>query len=205
MHLESPGPEQFGIDWDPVAPAVLVLRAVSYGKRLSTTLQRLRPGAGSIRPGDQPLKASGDFTARLPVPVTGGSAGSAWFRIANGAVAGAPFDPLDFDVDRIPHWEAWLQSVDSCRVFTTSISGYGWDVAHYTGGRATAWLTCDSRRGNVVVKRLNPQFQPDEQLFRSHRSAVDGELAVPAKPAWLAVHCQGAWSLTISPDRASNV
>lgn len=199
IHLESPGPEQFRIDWDPVNPTVLVLRAVSYGKRLSTTLQRLRPGAGSLRPGDRLLKAGGDFTARLPIPVTGGSSGSAWFRIANDAVAGAPFDPLDFDVERIPYWEACLQSVDDCREFTTSISGDGWDVVHYTGGRATAWLTCDSRRGDVVVKRLNPQFQPVEQMFRSHRSAVDGELTMPAKPAWLAVHCQGAWSLTISP------
>lgn len=119
----------------------------------------------------------------------------------NGAVAGAPFDPLEFDVDRVPHWEAWLESVDGCREFTTSISG---DVVRYTGGRATAWLTRDGRRGEVVVQRLNPRFQPVEQLFRSHRSVVDGELAMPAKPAWLAVHCQGAWSLTTGPDRAAD-
>lgn len=116
---------------------------------------------------------------------------------------------------RIPHagkvswkattrWEAWLESPDSCREFTTSISGDGRDVVRCTGSRATARLTRNSRGGEVVIKRLNSQFQAVEQLFRSHRSVMDGELVMPAKPAWLAVHCQGTWSLTTSPDRPAN-
>ncbi|MFJ8024105.1 hypothetical protein [Streptomyces sp. NPDC096311] len=204
VHLESPGPTEFSIDWNPAAPAVLVVRAVSYGERLSSTLQRLRRAAGSTRPRDVLLKAGGDFTARLPVPMTDGGDESARFRISNDAVAGAPADPLDFDVDRIPHWKAWLESADGCREFTTSISGDGWDVVRYTGSRATARLTRDSRRGEVVIERLNSRLQAVDQLFRGYRSVKDAELIMPAKPAWLAVHCQGTWSLTTSPDRPTN-
>ncbi|GAA4761350.1 hypothetical protein GCM10023329_03310 [Streptomyces sanyensis] len=201
LHLQSPGPMGFGIDRSPAAPAVLVVRAVSYGKRLSTTLQRLRRGARTTRPRDVLLKASGDFTARLPIPMVDGGEESVRCRISNDAVAGAPFDPLDFDVDRIPHWEAWLESVGGCRKFTTSISGEGWDVVRYTGSRATARLTRESRRVEVVIERLNSRFQAVEQLFRGRRSVKDGELIMPTEPAWRAVHCQGTWNLTTDSDR----
>ncbi|MDF3302932.1 hypothetical protein [Streptomyces tropicalis] len=201
VRLKSPGPQDIGLYWNPAAPAVLVVRAVSYGKHLSTTLQKARPGSGSAS-ADVLLKASGDFTARLPM--AGGGKKRPRLRISNTAVAGAPFDPRDFDANRIPYWDAWMELPGSCREFTTSISGDGWDVVRYTGGRATARLTHDGRRGEVVVKRLNSDFQTVEQLFRGYRSVAEGELFMPAKPAWLAVHCQGTWTLTTSPDRSAN-
>ncbi|MDF3301720.1 hypothetical protein [Streptomyces tropicalis] len=97
-----------------------------------------------------------------------------------------------------------LENPGSCREFATSISGDGWDVVRYAGGRAAGRLTHEGRRGEVVIKQLNSRFQAVEQLFRGYRSVKDGELAMPTRPAWLAVHCQGAWSLTTSTARPAN-
>lgn len=197
--LSSSVPQEFSIHWEAPGPAVLVVRGVSRGRPLSTTLRQLRGSAGPARAQEVLLKAGGDFTARLPM--AGGGTASARFGISDSATAGLPFGGWDVDAETIPYWEGWVGSVGSCREFGTSVSGVGWDVVRYTGGRTTAWFTHTGRRGEVVIKRLNSQLQVVEQLFRGYRSLKDAQLAMPAKPAWLAVQCQGSWSLAVHPAR----
>ncbi|AQU65392.1 hypothetical protein BBN63_03120 [Streptomyces niveus] len=211
VRLDSPGPQEFRHHWTPEAPAVLVLRAVSYGKPMSTTLRKLRRGdTGFLEPRDLVLKARGDFSARLPVPPTGRPDGGSAYRVSGGKSPHegirprGPYDTADFDVDRIPYWETWLEPVGACREFSTSISGDGWDVIRYTGGRATARLTYGGRKGEIVVDRLDRQFHAVQRLFHAPRPILGGaSLSLPPKPAWLAVQCQGTWTLDVGRDGAA--
>lgn len=198
VRLDGPGPQRFDFSWDAEAPAVLVLRTVSYGRDLSTELRTVRRGVVVTGPRGRLLRTGGDFTARLPVPAGGARA----FHIVNGAVAGAgfgsrgPYDARGFDVDRIPHWEAWLESTDTCREFDVDIRGEGWEVVRYSGARTTARFTRDGRRGEVVVRHLDPGLRPVQQLLRGYRAVAGQALVLPRGPVWLAVHCRGAWRLT---------
>ncbi|WP_282700806.1 hypothetical protein [Streptomyces sp. CC219B] len=210
VRLDSPGPQEFRHHWSPDAPAVLVLRAVSYGKPMSTTLREMRKGSGGFHgPRGLVLKARGEFSARLPVPAAGRPFGGSTYQVSGGGSghggprSRTPYDAADFDVDRIPYWETWLEPISTCRTFRTSISGEGWDVVRYTGGRATAHVTHGGRRGGIVVNRLDNGFHPAQELFRAHRPAFGGApVSLPAKPAWLAVWCDSPWTIEIGPERA---
>ncbi|MFJ6466451.1 hypothetical protein ACIQM0_36505 [Streptomyces sp. NPDC091387] len=177
---------------------------------MSTALREMRRGStGFLEPRDLVLKARGDFSARLPFPWRGGSDGGTAYRVSGGKSARggmrsrAPYDTTDFDVDRIPYWETWLEPISACREFSTSISGDGWDVIRYTGGRATARVTHGGRSGETVVARLDRQFHPKQRLYIARRPIFGGALlALPPKPAWLAVQCDGTWSLNIGTDEA---
>ncbi|MEU3189087.1 hypothetical protein ABZ686_00245 [Streptomyces sp. NPDC006992] len=106
-------------------------------------------------------------------------------------------------MDRIPFWETWLEPVRGCREFSTSISGDGWDVIRYTGGRATARITHGGRKGESVVDRLDHRFHAAQRLLHAHRPVPGGaSLPLPPKPAWPGVRCDGAWTLVVGPDGA---
>ncbi|MFC8536749.1 hypothetical protein ACFUJY_22845 [Streptomyces sp. NPDC057249] len=177
---------------------------------MSTTLREMRRGStGFLEPRGLVLKARGEFSARLPFPSRGGSDGDAAYRVSGGKSAyggmrsQAPYDTADFDVDRIPYWETWLEPISVCREFSTSITGDGWDVIRYTGGRATARITHSGRNGGIVVARLDRQFHPKQKLYIAHRPVLGGALlSLPPKQPWLAVQCDGTWSLSVGPDEA---
>ncbi|MFE3738599.1 hypothetical protein [Streptomyces sp. NPDC059134] len=177
---------------------------------MSTTLRKLRRGStGFPDARDLVLTARGDFSARLPHPPTDHPDGGPAYRVSGGTYPHegirpqAPYDTTDFDVDRIPYWETWLEPVSACREFSTSISGHGWDVIRYTGGRATARLTHGGRRGEIVVDRLDRRFHAVQRLFHAPRPILGGAaLSLPPKPAWLAVRCDGVWTLDVGRDTA---
>ncbi|MFQ6854327.1 hypothetical protein AAIB46_26000 [Streptomyces sp. 35M1] len=105
--------------------------------------------------------------------------------------------------NRIPYWETWLEPLSSCREFHTSISGEGWDVIRYAGGKAAARVIHGGRRRGMVVNRLDHQRRPVQELFRAHRPAFPGAfMSLPAKPTWLAVWCDSPWTIETGPERA---